>query len=220
MSPRASWHSPPAAALPPRSRSPSTRGQPWAGRPGTRRGEPRRAAVRSARGTGGRGRSALAGRARSPRPRTSWSPPRLEQRSQWEELGGARRIVTYTRLSIDRPVAGQPDGEIWVRTLGGAVGDIGQQVSGDAQLKIGAPGDGLRVQGGLGPGRVRDGPGPLPRRRRRGQAEGRRRAPRGASPCGGWPRAPTAGPSCPGRAPRSRRASSSWARRSTRRSTR
>ncbi|WP_437496381.1 hypothetical protein [Sorangium sp. So ce1099] len=60
-----------------------------------------------------------------------------EQRSQWEELGGARRIVTYTRLSVDRPVAGQPDGEIWVRTLGGVVGDIGQQVSGDAQLKIG-----------------------------------------------------------------------------------
>ncbi|WP_438002590.1 hypothetical protein WME89_26840 [Sorangium sp. So ce321] len=60
-----------------------------------------------------------------------------EQRSQWEELGGSRRIVTYTRLSVDRPVAGQPDGEIWVRTLGGVVGDIGQQVSGDAQLKIG-----------------------------------------------------------------------------------
>ncbi|WP_437642090.1 hypothetical protein [Sorangium sp. So ce854] len=61
-----------------------------------------------------------------------------EQRSQWEELGGARRIVTYTRLSVDRPVAGQPDGEIWVRTLGGVVGDVGQQVSGDAQLRIGA----------------------------------------------------------------------------------
>lgn len=61
-----------------------------------------------------------------------------EQRSQWEELGGAKRIVTYTRLSVDRPVAGQPDGEIWVRTLGGVVGDVGQQVSGDAQLRIGA----------------------------------------------------------------------------------
>lgn len=61
-----------------------------------------------------------------------------EQRSQWEELGGSRRIVTYTRLSVDRPVAGQPDGEVWVRTLGGVVGDVGQQVSGDAQLRIGA----------------------------------------------------------------------------------
>ncbi|WP_438021255.1 hypothetical protein WMF18_20225 [Sorangium sp. So ce315] len=61
-----------------------------------------------------------------------------EQRSQWEELGGTKRIVTYTRLSVDRPVAGQPDGEIWVRTLGGVVGDVGQQVSGDAQLRIGA----------------------------------------------------------------------------------
>ncbi|WP_437283109.1 hypothetical protein WME90_21780 [Sorangium sp. So ce375] len=62
----------------------------------------------------------------------------IEQRSQWEELGGARRIVTYTRLSIDRTVAGQPDGEVWVRTLGGVVGDVGQHVSGDAQLAIGA----------------------------------------------------------------------------------
>ncbi|WP_437539292.1 hypothetical protein WME79_23745 [Sorangium sp. So ce726] len=62
----------------------------------------------------------------------------IEQRSQWEELGGARRIVTYTRLSIDRTVAGQPDGEVWVRTLGGVVGDVGQHVSGDAQIAIGA----------------------------------------------------------------------------------
>ncbi|AUX43779.1 hypothetical protein SOCE26_052340 [Sorangium cellulosum] len=61
-----------------------------------------------------------------------------EQRSQWEELGGAKRIVTYTRLSIERTVAGQPDGEVWVRTLGGVVGDVGQHVSGDAHLKLGA----------------------------------------------------------------------------------
>jgi hypothetical protein len=62
----------------------------------------------------------------------------VEQRSQWEELGGARRIVTYTRLSVDRVVAGEPDGEIWVRTLGGVVGKVGQQVSGDAQLTLGS----------------------------------------------------------------------------------
>lgn len=62
-----------------------------------------------------------------------------EQRSQWEELGGSRRIVTYTRLSIERAVAGQPDREVWVRTLGGIVGKIGQQVSGDAQLTLGVP---------------------------------------------------------------------------------
>ncbi|WP_437804916.1 hypothetical protein [Sorangium sp. So ce1078] len=61
-----------------------------------------------------------------------------EQHSKWEELGGSRRIVTYTRLSIDRAVAGQPDGEVWVRTLGGVVGDVGQHVAGDAQLRIGA----------------------------------------------------------------------------------
>ncbi|WP_237244092.1 MULTISPECIES: hypothetical protein [Sorangium] len=61
-----------------------------------------------------------------------------EQYSRWEELGGAKRIVTYTRLSIDRTVAGQPDADVWVRTLGGIVGDIGQHVAGDAQLRVGA----------------------------------------------------------------------------------
>ncbi|WP_437932831.1 hypothetical protein [Sorangium sp. So ce341] len=61
-----------------------------------------------------------------------------EQHSRWEELGGAERIVTYTRLSIDRTVAGQPDADVWVRTLGGVVGDVGQHVAGDAQLRIGA----------------------------------------------------------------------------------
>ncbi|AUX23455.1 hypothetical protein SOCEGT47_039800 [Sorangium cellulosum] len=60
-----------------------------------------------------------------------------EQRSQWEEIGGARRIVTYTRLTVDRAVAGQPDADVWVRTLGGVVGDVGQQVSGDAHIKLG-----------------------------------------------------------------------------------
>jgi hypothetical protein len=61
-----------------------------------------------------------------------------EQRSQWEDLGGARRIVTYTRLTIDRTVEGEPGKEIWVRTLGGAVGKIGQLVSGDARITIGS----------------------------------------------------------------------------------
>jgi hypothetical protein len=62
----------------------------------------------------------------------------LEQRSQWEELGGSRRIVTYTRLSVERTVAGEPGRELWVRTLGGVVDKIGQQVSGDARLTPGS----------------------------------------------------------------------------------
>jgi hypothetical protein len=61
-----------------------------------------------------------------------------EHYSQWEELGGGRRIVTYTRVRVDRSVVGEPSSDVWVRTLGGAVGKIGQSVSGEAQLTIGA----------------------------------------------------------------------------------
>src|SRR5262249_20700473 len=61
----------------------------------------------------------------------------VERYSQWEELAGGRRIVTYTRVQIERPVVGNPGSEIWVRTLGGAVGKIGQSVSGEAQIAIG-----------------------------------------------------------------------------------
>jgi hypothetical protein len=62
-----------------------------------------------------------------------------ERHSAWEDLPGGRRIVTYTRVKIDRPVVGAPGGEVWVRTLGGAVGKIGQLVSGEAQLALGQP---------------------------------------------------------------------------------
>jgi hypothetical protein len=60
----------------------------------------------------------------------------LDSRSLWEEsaAGRGRRIVTYTRLRIDRVIDGQPSGEIWVRTLGGHVDDIGQHVDGEAVL--------------------------------------------------------------------------------------
>ncbi len=53
----------------------------------------------------------------------------------WE--GG--RIVTYTRLRVERPVAGPLAGEVWVRTLGGAVGSIGQRVEGEADFALGSP---------------------------------------------------------------------------------
>src|SRR5262249_11895117 len=60
-----------------------------------------------------------------------------ERHSVWEDLAGGRRIVTYTRLVIERNVVGEPGAEVWVRTLGGAVGSIGQTVSGEAQLREG-----------------------------------------------------------------------------------
>ncbi|AKT41023.1 hypothetical protein [Chondromyces crocatus] len=61
-----------------------------------------------------------------------------EQRSQWEELGGKRRIVTYTRLTVGQLVTGKPAKELWVRTLGGVVDGVGQLVSGEATLAPGA----------------------------------------------------------------------------------
>jgi hypothetical protein len=57
----------------------------------------------------------------------------LEQRGVWE--GG--RIATYTHVRIDRTVAGRLEGEVWVRTHGGAVGHIGQIVEGEAAFAIG-----------------------------------------------------------------------------------
>ncbi len=61
----------------------------------------------------------------------------VDRYSQWEELGGGKRIVTYTKLLIEEPVVGKPGKEIWVRTLGGKVDKIGQHVAGEAQLTLG-----------------------------------------------------------------------------------
>jgi hypothetical protein len=58
-----------------------------------------------------------------------------EQLSVWEE----RRIVTYTHVRVDRVAAGHLAGELWVRTLGGAVGDIAQIAEGNAAFAIGRP---------------------------------------------------------------------------------
>lgn len=62
-----------------------------------------------------------------------------EQMSLWEGADGARgrRIVTYTRVRVDKVVDGavaSPD--VWVRTLGGHVGDIGQVVDGEAVFVV------------------------------------------------------------------------------------
>jgi hypothetical protein len=61
-----------------------------------------------------------------------------EHRSAWEDLPGGRRIVTYTKVTVERTLLGAPSGEIWVRTLGGAVDKIGQSVEGDARFAPGS----------------------------------------------------------------------------------
>jgi hypothetical protein len=85
----------------------------------------------------------------------------VERTSVWEELAGGRRIVTYTKLEVLETAYGDPASlrrpeeaaaddaapapadkprpiYLRVRTLGGAVGRIGQQVAGEAAFKIGA----------------------------------------------------------------------------------
>ncbi len=54
----------------------------------------------------------------------------VEARSVWEN----GRIYTYTRLSVDRTVAGDlsQGSTVWVRTMGGVVGKVGQSVEGEA----------------------------------------------------------------------------------------
>lgn len=61
--------------------------------------------------------------------------------SAWEEVGGRRRIVTYTTVRVDACIDGRPplEGEFTVRTLGGTVGEIGQVVAGEARLDRGRP---------------------------------------------------------------------------------
>jgi hypothetical protein len=60
-----------------------------------------------------------------------------DQRSTWEE----GRIYTYSKLHVDSAVAGElhEDDEVWVRTMGGEVADVGQVVDGEASLTVGRP---------------------------------------------------------------------------------
>ena len=61
-----------------------------------------------------------------------------ERVSNWEEVAGSRRIVTYTRVEVSQIVFGKGlEKSVWVRTLGGVVDRIGQQVSGQAELRLG-----------------------------------------------------------------------------------
>jgi hypothetical protein len=59
-----------------------------------------------------------------------------EQRTVWEN----GRIYTFTRVHVDRPVAGTVSQDPWVRTMGGVVGKIGQLVEGEPVLTVGRPG--------------------------------------------------------------------------------
>lgn len=60
----------------------------------------------------------------------------LERESRWEDVAGSRRIVTYTKLAIESPVYGEVGQTVWVRTLGGVVGKIGQHVAGEASFAL------------------------------------------------------------------------------------
>jgi hypothetical protein len=65
----------------------------------------------------------------------------LESTSLWQDGDGrGRRIVTFTKMRVDRVIDGRPPAEVWIRTLGGEVGDIGQHVEGEAVLPVGKPG--------------------------------------------------------------------------------
>ena len=57
--------------------------------------------------------------------------------SVWE----SGRIYTYTQVHVDRAVAGDAAGatDVWVRTMGGIVGNLGQVVDGEAVLTMGRP---------------------------------------------------------------------------------
>lgn len=62
----------------------------------------------------------------------------LEARSSWAFVAGRKRIVTDTRVRLDRHLGGHDDGsELLVRTLGGQVGGVGQVVHGEALLRVG-----------------------------------------------------------------------------------
>jgi hypothetical protein len=76
----------------------------------------------------------------------------VEAKSVWEN----GRIYTYTRVHVERSFAGgvAAGQDVWVQTMGGEVGDIGQLVDGEAVLRPGktslvflkrAPGSGFVV---------------------------------------------------------------------------
>jgi MYXO-CTERM domain-containing protein len=57
----------------------------------------------------------------------------VERQVQWED----GRIVTYTRVRVESSVAGELPQDVWVRTLGGAIGRVGQIVEGEPSFVVG-----------------------------------------------------------------------------------
>jgi hypothetical protein len=63
----------------------------------------------------------------------------LDADSVWEQIGGRKHIVTYTRMRVHELMAGADpkQDELLVRTLGGRVGELGELVHGEARLTLG-----------------------------------------------------------------------------------
>jgi hypothetical protein len=57
----------------------------------------------------------------------------IESNSVWE----GQRIVTYTKMRVEKAIAGQGASEVTVKTLGGSIGDLGQSVSGEPSFPPG-----------------------------------------------------------------------------------
>ncbi len=67
-----------------------------------------------------------------------WVGVPLEKHAEWIDSPVGRLIVTYTRVARDRDVLDSGgSAELWVRTLGGSIGKIGQLVPGEARLALG-----------------------------------------------------------------------------------
>jgi hypothetical protein len=62
----------------------------------------------------------------------------VERTTSFMDLAGARRIVTVHRIiEVERIDSDEAPEESWVLTLGGRMGDLGQKVSGEAEIRDG-----------------------------------------------------------------------------------
>jgi hypothetical protein len=64
-----------------------------------------------------------------------------ESTCDWESDSRGKRIVTYTRLETQQVLDGRkaPSADLYVRTLGGEMGELGQLVQGEAELERDIP---------------------------------------------------------------------------------
>ncbi|MFO7181013.1 MAG: hypothetical protein DIU78_020095 [Pseudomonadota bacterium] len=70
-----------------------------------------------------------------------WVATPLESHAEWVEESTGRYIVTWTRVRCDGPIVEREahDGELFVRTLGGTIGRVGQLAPGEARLALNEP---------------------------------------------------------------------------------